>query len=250
MTFLEEPADSSGGAADTGTAVHTAVKAFHSGDNVVQAMDKMIANVKEYPLAAMEEAAAMFLSYSADRRNLDAQVILCERPITYEIAAAETDPTGAPIVVEGTADQVRRVNGRLELWDLKTSKMPPEHVRHATTLQAAGYCIGCTYELKETVHPGGVIMPRKYDGAKNKSEAKVFIHFAWEFQDIEQILLPLRLRVADIRAGRLYHIPTDGGCMFCRMKSPDLCLPRLKRTKVALEEAKRAEALQLVELNT
>lgn len=235
MTFLEEPGESSGAAADTGTAVHCGIKAFHDGDSPSQCLQRMQdCKAQDFPLAAMEEAAAMFLSYATDRRNIEAEVVLCEQEITYEIAAAETDPTGAPIVIEGTVDQVRRERGKLKLWDAKSSKLNPDLVRIAAGMQAAGYCIGATFKLGETVHPGGVIALRQYKSGTDNQQAPVFRHFSWEFEDIEQILLPLRLAVANIRAGRLYHIPTEGGCMFCRMKSPDLCVPKLKRTKKAL----------------
>lgn len=229
MRFLSDAGDEEGGeAADTGSAVHRAVEAFHKERRAVaDCIEVMRADVHIYPKADLMDAAQLFLMYATDPRNIDAEVVLCEEPISFRISPAPEDPTGAPIEVEGTVDQVRRhVDNRFKVWDIKTSKKDPTMVRINSTMQGAAYCIGASIKLGETVHPGGIIMPRLYKG---QPEAPVFRDFLFRFEDIEQILRSVRHVVARIRSGDVWHVPTSANCEWCHAKTPDICLPRMKR---------------------
>ena len=126
----------------------------------------------------------------------------------------------------GTLDQVRIVDGVARLWDIKTSKKDPLFLLRKHGMQLAAYCVGATIKLGRPVQPGGVLCPRRYKSS-GPSTSPVFYHAAWTLDDAEQILLPVRLKVSEIRRGIVYHMPNDG-CDWCVGRSPDLCLPKLK----------------------
>lgn len=221
--FLMDPGGDDGGpAADTGSAMHKAIAMLHKGSTVAESLVIMQERIAEYPLADLQDAAAMFLRYSVDPRNTNAEIVLIEEPVKFQIAPAPEDPTGEPIEVEGTLDQVRREHGKLRLWDPKSSKKDPMQLMFNHMYQLAGYCIGASFKLGETVHPGGLILTRMYEKNKNPHW-----QVAWTFDDIEQILDPLRHVVALIRSGRPYHVPNEN-CTYCPQRSPDLCIHPLK----------------------
>lgn len=230
MKYLLPTAEGeSGAAADTGSAMHAAIHAFHSGADISASLAVMASRANEYKLADMADASAMFINYASDSRNRGAKVVLAEKPIEFTIAAAPTDPTGEPIHIIGTLDQVRENDGRYSLWDAKSSKKEGTELLNQHTFQIAAYCVGATMLLGKPVHPGGLILTRKYNG-KDPSAANVFWPYCWKFEDIEQILMPIRFRVAEIRAGYLYHVPNEN-CKWCHARMPELCLPKLQELK-------------------
>lgn len=234
MSFLDAgDGDDAGAAADTGSAMHRAADAWHKGNEVAASLGIMQANTHEYPLADLTDAAALFLAYAADERNRECEYVLSEAHTFINIAPSPDDPTGAPIVVEMTIDHVRRKDGRLRVWDIKTSKKDALEVRDKTTFQVAAYCIGASVLLGQQVDPGGIIMPRRY---KPDGTGPVFWPFFWKFEDIEHILLPVRQRVAEIRRGLVWHVP-NSDCMWCRAKQPDVCYPKLKEYRCAKSTA-------------
>lgn len=231
MSYLFEDKDEGGQAADTGSAMHKAAQSFHGGSDVAASLGVMQAMLKSYPRADLQDAATMFLAYSSDPRNTTADVVLREQPISFSIAPAPEDQTQAPIAVIGTLDQVRRVDGKLKLFDIKTSKKDPMLILQRSMFQAAAYCVGATVLLNETVEPGAIIMPRRYR-MDAVATSPVFYYFPWRFKDIEQILKGVRHLVARVRAGDIWHTPNDD-CCWCVARSPDLCLPKLIQVGVA-----------------
>lgn len=242
MEFLAMPEgdDSSGPAADTGSAMHKAAAAFHRGKGVADSVEVMRANVQEYPLANLAEAAQMFLSYAADERNSGFDVPICEERVDFSIAAAEDDPTGERIEVMATCDQVRHIHGRYKAWDIKTSKRDPSEVLAETWFQMAGYCIGASVALSArlgkpiVVEPGGIITPRRYHS--NPSTSPVFWHHNFKFDWIEQLLRPVRHHVSQIRRGHIWHVP-NADCKWCHQGNPDVCFPKLITTLELLKPA-------------
>jgi len=238
MRFLDmEPEEGDKPAADTGSAMHKAAAALHTGNTVAESIAIMGGGLSAYPAADLVDAANMFLQYSQDTRNTRAKVILVEEPIAFQIQAHETDPTGEPIVVNGRCDQVRLNDYGFKAWDIKTSKRDPNELLAESWFQMAGYCVGTTMRLRERgypdaiVQPGGLICPRKYGG--NVESSNVFWHHNFKFEDIEQLFLPLRQRVAQIRAGHLYHFP-NSDCRWCHQRTPDVCFPKLNAYKRSL----------------
>jgi hypothetical protein len=221
--------DESGPAADTGSAMHAAAAAWHLNEhNVAQAVEAMILRAGEFPLADLDEAASLFLQYSSDPRNVAADVVAIERNVDFVLPASHADPTGAPIVVRGTVDQVRREGGRLLVYDIKTSKRPGRELLDAHTYQIAAYCVGASVYFGQPVHPGSLICPRHYGRADPKtSPGGVFFPFAWGFDDARFILWGIRRIVAAVRSGEVWHL---GGahCRWCPAVTPDVCVPRLR----------------------
>jgi len=208
-------------AADTGSAMHRAAEALHKeGASQAQAIEIMAANKHLYPLADLAEAAKLFLGYTACKQL--GTVVKCEEKFTFTISPAPEDHTKEAIVVEGELDQIRRhEDNKLRLWDIKTSKRQPLEVMRDSMHQVALYCIGGTILMGEKVLPGGVIMPRQ----KN-----MFIPFSWTWDDIEELVNPIRRTVAAIRAGKVDAVPNAANCKWCVANGPELCLPRKRRT--------------------
>jgi hypothetical protein len=202
--------------------MHAAAQAFHRGATVADSLGVIGDMVTKFPAADVRDACGLFLKYAADERNSKAKVVLCEEPIKFEIAPAPEDITKQPIVVVGTLDQVRELEGgKLKLYDIKTSKKPGGHLMRQHTIQIAAYCVGASIKLGKRVDPGALILPRKY-GTNDPQ----FVHFPWTLSDTEHILRGLRHVVAAIRSGNVYHVPGET-CEWCPARSPDLCLPRL-----------------------
>lgn len=228
MKYLTDFSDDEHGAAgDTGSAVHVAVAAMHRGKGAAACLEHMRENSHKYPMADLLDAADMFLKYAQDSRNRSAEIVLVEQPISFSIKAAPEDETQAPIQITGTLDQVRFDGSSYRVWDVKTSKKDAYELLNQHTLQIAAYTVGACMILNREVHPGGLILTRKYKD-KNPSEAPVFWHYPWTSADLQQILAPVQHIVARIRAGVVWHMPGPL-CAWCHMKSPDLCLPELQR---------------------
>lgn len=234
--YLYTSEDEGGAAGDTGSATHVAVREYHRGRSLTQSLATMGEERTKYPQADLQDAAAMFLHYATDPRNATAEVLLTEEKISFQIAAAAEDPTGEPIAINGTLDQVRRVDGVLRVYDLKTSRKEPYSILSQTTFQMAAYVVGACYKLGENVQPGALIMPRKYRPGSIPS-SPVFWHYSWMLKDIEHILDGVRHVVASIRRGHLWHVPNEN-CIWCPQKSPDLCLPRLQETLEVLNHVR------------
>jgi hypothetical protein len=58
----------------------------------------------------------------------------------------------------------------------------------------------------------------------------VFYHATWTLADCEHILEEVRHRVARVRAGHVFHFPTDS-CRWCVARTPDVCFPKLLEVK-------------------
>lgn len=227
--LLTGAGDEGGPAADTGSAMHLAAATLHRGSSIADSIEAMGEGIRKYPQADLGEAAAMFLKYASDSRNTSAKLLLVEEPVEFSIAPHRTDPTGAPISVIGTVDQVREdEHGRLWVTDIKTSRKDPIEVMNKSTFQLAAYCVGAAQKLNRKVHGAQILMPRKY-GA-DPSRSPVFWPYTWGWDDLEQILLAIRKRVAEVRAGDLYHVP-NGDCKWCHCRTPDVCLPALREHK-------------------
>lgn len=226
--FFEPPYDASGPAAQTGTATHVAVHKFHEANDAAAGLESMMAGAGAYPLADLEAAAAQFLSYAADPLNRSAKVLLREAKLSFTIKPAPEDPTGQPIVVIGTVDQVREENGVAKVWDLKTSAVDgwnkEAQLLHQHTVQIASYCVGASILLNRKVEPGGLILTKQY--AKGKP---AFWHCAWSFDDIELIFRGIQHNIAAIRRGDYWHAAGEN-CSWCHMGSPDQCVPKLQET--------------------
>jgi hypothetical protein len=238
MLHLSALNNTGGKAADTGSAVHRAVEAWHrNGQNYEGALDVMAASKGDYPLADLNDARLHFRPYTEDPRNINAEIVAIEQKVQFTITPSVDDPTQAPIVIQGTLDQIRRVGGALSLYDVKTGeRIDGWTMMHAYALQIAGYCIGATGLFGEPVHPGAIIRTRGYRvrGVKAHTEpAGVFFEYAWGLPQCELLMDAVRNVVSAVRSGRVWPGPGDH-CSYCPAKGLDNCLPRLHELRLTV----------------
>lgn len=210
----------SGPAADTGSAVHFAVAQFHRGAGEVRAAADMRGALAAFPLADLDEAERIFGRYFADPRNRNADILAIEQKIEVILPAwIEGEP---PIVIHGTLDQVRRVDGVLEVWDLKTGNRDGQYMQQMHAYQIAAYSLGFP-----GARPGGYIRTKGYftRGAALPSPHGVFIPAC--IPDPMGCLDAVRLAVSLIRSGNVTAHPGDV-CGYCPMSAVEFCLPKLQ----------------------
>jgi hypothetical protein len=231
MMYLDDPEDTSGQAADTGSAVHKAAQLWHAhGMTVEGAIKGMADSLPDYPQADLSDAESQFLAYALDPRNTRAKIVACEKEVVFSLPPSEKDPTQTPVFVRGHLDQIREdEDGVLKLYDIKTSKRPGITIRNEHAYQIAAYCIGATELLKRPVHPGAVIMTRGYlkRGVDPREQPSgVFFNYPWNLDRCKVLVSGVADVVAMIRSGTVWASPGDY-CNWCPMKAPDFCIERL-----------------------
>lgn len=226
--------DSSGPAADTGTAVHAAVEYWHThrevAEPIVASMKEVAAKCRDlFPLADLDDAERQFRAYCADPRNQTAIIVKTEQKVSFTIPAHETDETKQEIVITGTLDQIRKEGGVYSVHDIKTSKRPGWDLLNDHAMQIAAYSIGATQLMGCDVQPGSLIRTRGYlvrgvDPAKKPPG--VFFYFPWTLRDAPLILDAIRITVANIRNGYVVVGPGQE-CNWCPAGGLQSCLPKL-----------------------
>lgn len=196
--------------ADTGSAVHAAIEAWHNRRKGVEdALEQMRKRLSDFPQADLRDAELSVRPYCLDPRNAPEAVQACEVKVDLLLPAHESDPTGETIRVIGTADQIRETG----LWDVKHSeKLRGFELLHEYAHQLAVYAAALRIPV------GGVINPRGYrkrDAAKPEtSPTGVFQHACWQQQHVDALLLELTREVARIRRGEVAIRP-GSHCSYC-----------------------------------
>jgi len=221
--------DDSGPAAQTGTAMHAASDEFHKTKDVIKAVEKMHSGKDQYPLADLDAAARMFVSYVQDPRNATADVVLSEHPVEFVIKPHPDDPTKEDIHVRGRLDQVRKEHGQLRVYDIKTSTRDGFVLLSESFYQMAAYALGASAVLNTRVDPGALILPRKYlsrgvDPASSPSG--VFWNYVFRTEDAVHAMQGVRIAVMAIRTGTPWVGPSDA-CNWCHYGGIDRCVPEL-----------------------
>jgi len=219
--------DHSGKAADTGSAVHAAVHAWHlTSHNGPAAVDAMRALAPaKFPLADCDEAARLLAFYAEDERNQEATVVLLEQSVQVTLPPTDDDPTGQPIVISGTLDQVREERGVLSLWDIKTGSMHRGlEMVHEHALQLAVYQLGAARVLGRPVARAGVIRIRDYPA---RIPQPVFWAAPWTLDQLPLLLDAVREQVARIRRGIVAAGP-GSHCSWCPAGGLNSCLSIMK----------------------
>lgn len=234
---------SSSRAADTGTAVGRAIELWHRGGETVDAAIAAVGQtVAEEcaPQADWDTVREQLRLYTLDARNHGVVLAhLQEHEVRAEVPADPDDPTGAPVVIVGHVDQIRRApNGGLQVWDLKSGKPSGLEMTHLYAWQLAAYAVGCTETLGEDVLPGGIIRTRGYTarGADDPSRARVHYATPWSLDQCRDMLGVVAYRVGEIRRGLIATTP-GAHCMFCSGEGPALCPPRVDTAWQALERS-------------
>lgn len=230
MLHLGLISDDSGKAADTGSAVHRAIEVWHKEKDVAGALAAVRAHLSDFPLADLDEVRLHFTPYTQDPRNINCDLVHNELPVRFQLPPHDSDPTGSPIFVHGTLDQIRRERGQLFLWDVKTSLKDGWVLAHEFSLQLAAYCLGAAKTINQTVYPGGIIRTRGYRTRTAPPAAQqphgVFFGAPFSLHQIDALLESVRLAVAQIRSGSVQLGPGEW-CQYCPAMGMDSCLSML-----------------------
>ncbi len=225
--------ESEGGpAAQTGNLVHDAAEWFHKHasktqeERVAAGLAALEAARAEFPDGDPAKARQIFGAYAADPINQRAEVKWIEEQVTLRLKACPTDPTGKDIVIVGTLDQVRRVDGEWSVWDIKTGdyKNGPDNVLDYLTQQAI-YTLAARATLDPTIGIGGLI----YTPAYFKARSQVFLPNSLTIQDAEDLLLTLPFTVSMIRRGLPVFRPNVDNCKWCELKKRGRGWPKCKQ---------------------
>lgn len=205
--------DGSGEAAQTGSLVHHAAESFHRGGDGLDAIETFL---PQYPKANAVRARKIFTAYSQDSKNKDAKIVALETKIEYRIPPAPFDPTGEPVFVRGTLDQIRMdADGTKTLWDIKTgATYYGTKALHHYAAQQALY----TLAAGEDVEPGGLICTDGYF----RPGGKVFFPYKVTKDDFRQLLAKVAALVAFARRGQVIRTPGDV-CEWCPHKTFENC---------------------------
>lgn len=225
--------DVSGPAADTGSLVHSAVAEFHMSpsvdEGIARAWAALTANAHKFPLSDSNEARLFLKPYLEDPRNLRAKVHAIERLVKLTLPPHEIDPTGQPVVIQGTLDQIREEFGQLWVFDLKTGKPTGFDMIHAHTYQQAAYTLAAAAEGFPVV---GAKLIRNWSyrhrGAALPSPEGVFLEMPFDLETAGILLDRVRVAVANLRAGKIEFGPGHA-CTFCRHGGLAACLPEARR---------------------
>lgn len=219
MKHLQTPARGSGPAADTGSACHAMIAAFHQGSSDPVAEGE--ARVAEYPLADMSAAARMFRKYALDPRNASAKVVACEEPLLFSVPSE----TGE-IFIQGTPDQIREESGSLKAFDVKTGDAEDGFaMTHTHAFQISAYCVGASLKLGRPVEPGAIIRVREYlrrGVIPQDAPGGVFWNFPFDHDGAQALMRGVARVVDGIRRGKLWAAPGDY-CRFCPLGGISSC---------------------------
>jgi len=211
--FLKYEDESDGGvAAQTGNLVHSAAAAFHNHKDLEAGLAALEAARLEFPRGDPEKADKIYRAYAADPKNNEAEVVWCERKVRLDLAPAPGDPTGEPVVIEGTLDQVRRESGVLRVWDIKTGdRLGPEENLDDYLIQQAVYVLAARQTLDPTIEPGGLI----YTPGYSKPRGRRFIPYTLTIEQLRLFVTPVVHAVSLIRQGIPAFRPSAENCRWC-----------------------------------
>ena len=208
-------------AAQTGNLLHRAVEAFHRsrGDRVTDGLLAIGLARPDFPSGDPADATRMFRAYAADPQNTEAEVVWCEQAVRLILPADSSDPTGFPIVIQGTLDQVRRTPNGLQVWDVKSSKLPEDTQILEYAIQQATYVLAARASLDATIEPGGLILARNYFIARATTHAR----FTYDSSVCTMLLSALPLAVAGVRRGIPTFKPSPEACKWCDVRPFPSC---------------------------
>lgn len=233
---LTDQDDEGGGvSAQTGNLVHAAANIYHTfpaGSDLQRRLEAGMAALEaarqKFPIGEVPRAKKIFQAYATDKENQEAEVIRNEHKVIAKLPPAPFDPTGKPVVIRGTLDQVRLIDGVPKVFDIKTGRMYYGRVAldHYMTQQAA-YTLAAQQTWGEEFKAAG--LPRVEPGALICTDGyfrpmgQVMWHHGWDFEDIPLILQNVVTQVAAARMKMVNLTPSTDACRWCEFKKFSAC---------------------------
>lgn len=217
------PGDDLGNAAaQTGNLVHAAAAEYHrkAGD-VGAGAEALEAAREKFPDGDPVRARRIYRSYVEDPENQGADVPWVEQAVRLVLPCE----IGEPIVIEGTLDQVRRKQGRLSVWDIKTgARMTGEETVEEHTFQQAAYTLAARECLDPEIVCGGIIYTAGYE----KPLAKRHLPLKLSIDQCTMLMLEVVAAVATVRRGQPAFRPSESACKYCPVRPYTHCLSMFK----------------------
>lgn len=229
MEMLQIVDNTSGEAADTGSAMHKAAFHFHSGKGVSDAIRGMRAAVNDYTFADLDKAETMFRAYAADARNQVAVPYL-EQRVKLTVPADKADKTGKPIVIHGTLDQVR-FEGSYKLWDIKTGSPEGNDMVNDHAYQLAGYWLATEATLGIRITGAGVIRVKDYIRPRGGKQGPVFWETVLDRATCEALMCNVARTVGMVRNNQVNSNP-GRQCNWCPLLNVSTCVREAVRLGV------------------
>lgn len=223
-----------GAAAQTGNLVHSGAAVYHTmtdadiAARLEAGMAALEAAREKFPLGEVGRAKKIFKAYAEDKENAEAEVVKVEQKVWAELPPAPFDPTGQPVVIRGTLDQIRIVGGVPKVFDIKTGRRYYGQVAldHYMTQQAA-YTLAAQQtwgkEFQEAgypeIEPGALLCTDGYF----RPQGRLTWHHKWDTSDIPLILQNVVTQVAAARMQMVNFTPRLDNCNWCEFKRFSTC---------------------------
>jgi hypothetical protein len=211
--------DEAGEAAQTGNLVHSAAAEYHRTGNIEEALKALDADRAKFPDGDPKKAIKIFTNYSADPRNQGVTCLAVEKHVELVLAPAPDDPSGLPIHIEGTLDQVRVRNEKNILADIKTGyRLNAQETVAEYLVQQACYWLAAEQTLGITIHEAELIHTPAYE----KNRGNPFLPTKLTKNSVLVLLSGVVSLVSLIRKGHPIFRPGDP-CDYCPLKNYDNC---------------------------
>lgn len=238
LQLIDSIESTSGPAADTGSLTHAAVAAWHLNDRKLEVgLAAIRDSLPKFPLGDPQDAERFFRCYVEDPRNNIAEVFAVEQKVKCVIDADPDDPTGEPIHIQGTLDQIRIEDGVPKIFDLKTGSPEGWVMLHTYAFQQSAYTIAASQTFGFEAQPGALIRAsgwRKRGVDPSSAPPGVFFYMPWSLEDCYRLMKVVAAKVAEVR--RMKVAPNPGHhCSFCPIGGLDTCLPRSAERLIPLE---------------
>lgn len=223
LLHLDVVESTSGEAAQTGSVAHAMIEHWHKGGAGVDSNEL----AAEFPDADRNKATKIFDAYAHDPRNQACEVAAIEHRLDFTVPTPSGD---LPVVFQGTLDQLRREDGRLRLYDVKTGRVGGYAMTNAYAYQFAVYCVGATAFFGEPVEPGAIIRTQGYfaRGAEPPSPEGVFYEMPITLDDCYRLVDNIVAVVERVRRGEIDVVPGDY-CSWCPAGGVSVCLNESER---------------------
>ncbi len=221
--------DQGSAAADTGTLTGAAIELWHRVGDIHAAWEQAIARGTT-PQADEGKARAYLEGYCSDPRNAAREADPDDNAygaVVNESLELRVELAYGGVHFVGHLDQVRRLGGRLYVWDVKcTSRLSGPAATSYYALQLAGYTLALADMLDEDVQVGGIIRATDYylKAVREGGERPVaFYRLPLSIEQCQQMLGGVVHAVREVRTGDAYPIPSDV-CSWGCVGGPTQCL--------------------------